>query len=375
MSAYETIPCTACGAPTTAAQPVCSLCEADKGLFAPPAAAPAPADPEFSRWWTTPDQSTGHAPSATLDIYSAQRAWAAARASPAAPAPEPESKCPMKAFLDKLNSPDPAVRAEAEAHAERVADEMSQARPRRAPAAEVAPVVVAGGRFEHVGTVWHERVNDEYHANLNEDLVTEGEVLYRFVSDQACADSAPAVVGAWIGVARLPHKATMVVATDFDNYALAYQRYDLGETRWFDAHTDTDRDVPLAFTPTHWLELPEKDQIVLAYADVLGDTLTADDIAKLRDALVWFGESTPESLEECEIYRTRLMRRLIKAVIGQRDRFHAAPESDMGAVKDHEIRDAVNRLRDVAIQFHHTQQLRSRIQDVVLPLLSRGHQA
>jgi hypothetical protein len=379
VSAYETIPCTECGGPTIAASPVCSLCEADKGLFAPRAAAPAPADPEFSRWWMTPDLLTGHAPSVSLDLGSAQKAWAAARAIPAA-APAPAPKCPMQAFLDKLDSADPAVRAEAEAHAERVADEMSRTKPVREPApARAQPVAVPGGRFEQVGTVWHERVNDEFHATLDDELVVEGERLYRFVASAAGvlpdADLAPAVLGAWIGVARLPHKATMVVATDFDNYALAYQRYDLGETRWLDAHTDTDRDVPLDFTPTHWLELPGKDQVLLAGADLLGDTLDADYIAKLRDALVWFGESTPESLEECEIYRTRLMRRLIAAVLEQRDRFHAEPPAGAGPLKDHEIRDAVNQLRDVAIQFHHTQQLRSRIQDIVLPLLTRGHQA
>lgn len=373
MSAYETIPCTECGGQTIAARPVCKLCEADKGLVAPPPPAPTPADPEFARWWMTPDAHTGHAPSVSLDLGSAQKAWAAARAIPVA-AHAPAPKCPMQAFLDKLDSADPAVRAEAEAHAERVADELSRTRPVREPApARAQPVVVPGGRFEQVGTVWHERVNDEFHATLDDDLVAAGERLYRFVATvgdvHPDSDLAPAGLGAWIGVARLPHKATMVVATDFDNYALAYQRYDLGETRWLDAHTDTDRDVPLDFTPTHWLELPGKDQVLL------GDTLDADYIAKLRDALVWFGESTPESLEECEIYRTRLMRRLITAVLEQRDRFHAEPPAGAGPLKDHEIRDAVNQLREVAIQFHHTQQLRSRIQDIVLPLLTRGNPA
>jgi hypothetical protein len=282
----------------------------------------------------------------------------------------------MGAFLAKLNSPDPAVRAEAEAHADRVADEMSQSMAARAPAEKVAPsVLVAGGRFEQVGTVWHERVNDEYHASLNDELVVEGEGLFRFVPSPQGEEPAPVFLDAWIGVERLPHKATLVVATDFDNYALAYQRYDLGETRWFDAHVDSDRDVPLDFTPTHWLELPKKDQILQACADVLGDSLDADDIAKLRAALVWFGESTPESMEECEIYRTRLTRRLIKAVLAHRDQAGAAQDSESDGLKDHEIRDAVNQLRDVAIQYHHTQQLRSRIQDIVLPLMKRGRAA
>ena len=305
MSAYETIPCTECGEPTIAARPVCSLCEADKGLFAPPAA-PAPADPEFARWWMTPDARTGHAPSACLDLGSAQKAWAAARALPAAaPAPAPEPKCPMRAFLDKLESPDPAVRAEAEAHAERVADEMSRSMPRREPAPVAKPVAVAGGRFEQVGTVWHERVNDEYHASLNDELVTEGQALYRFVADSAAG-------------------------------------------------------------------------AVPASEESFTDTLNADEIARLRDALVWMGESTYESLEECEIYRLRLVRRLISAVIGQRDQFYAQREAEPaagGPLKDHEIRDAVNQLRDVARQYHNTQQLRSRIQDIVLPLFTRGRQA
>ena len=55
---------------------------------------------------------------------------------------------------------------------------------------------------------------------------------------------------------RLPHKATMVLATDGDNYALAYQRYDLGETAWYDSSDKSDSDVPLDFTPTHWAEVP-----------------------------------------------------------------------------------------------------------------------
>lgn len=38
-------------------------------------------------------------------------------------------------------------------------------------------------------------------------------------------------------------------------------------------------------------------------------------------------------------------------------------------MKDHEIAALVNNLRDVAISFHGTQQLRSRIQDLVLPAI------
>jgi len=106
--------------------------------------------------------------------------------------------------------------------------------------------------------------------------------------------------------------------------------------------------------------------------------LDADDIRNMKDALSWMGESTPESLEECEIDRFRLMRRLIRAVLTSRDRAHEEvqkPEPATPAltspVKDHDIREAVNQLRDVAIQYHHTGQLRSRIQEVVLPLMAR----
>lgn len=57
----------------------------------------------------------------------------------------------------------------------------------------------------------------------------------------------------------LPHKATMVLVTDGDNYALAYQRYDLGETVWYDADDDSDSDVALDFAPTQWLAIPKPD--------------------------------------------------------------------------------------------------------------------
>jgi hypothetical protein len=55
---------------------------------------------------------------------------------------------------------------------------------------------------------------------------------------------------------ELPHKATMVLVTNGDDYALAYQRYDFGETVWYDAHDESDNDVPLSFTPTHWVDVP-----------------------------------------------------------------------------------------------------------------------
>ncbi len=46
-----------------------------------------------------------------------------------------------------------------------------------------------------------------------------------------------------------------------------------------------------------------------------------------------------------------------------------APPQAVPAIKDHQIAQAVNTLRDVAVQYHGTQQLRDRIADVVVPLL------
>lgn len=41
-------------------------------------------------------------------------------------------------------------------------------------------------------------------------------------------------------------------------------------------------------------------------------------------------------------------------------------------IKDHEIAQAVNTLRDIAIEFHGTQQLRERIAEVLRPLFKKG---
>lgn len=38
-------------------------------------------------------------------------------------------------------------------------------------------------------------------------------------------------------------------------------------------------------------------------------------------------------------------------------------------MKDHEIREIVNRLRDIAVLYHDTQQLRERIAGVIVPIL------
>jgi hypothetical protein len=104
------------------------------------------------------------------------------------------------------------------------------------------------------------------------------------------------------------------------------------------------------------------------------DTLCADDIEKLRQAVSWMGESTPESHEECGIHSLTLMRRLIAATLAGRDFAYAenAASGESRPLPDREIGLAINKLRDTAVQFHHTQQLRSRLQDVVLPLIARA---
>lgn len=38
------------------------------------------------------------------------------------------------------------------------------------------------------------------------------------------------------------------------------------------------------------------------------------------------------------------------------------------SVKDHELRNIINQLRDIAIEFHDTQQLRARIASTLIPL-------
>jgi hypothetical protein len=79
----------------------------------------------------------------------------------------------------------------------------------------------------------------------------------------------------WVKVSdRLPHKTTMVLVTDGADHALAYQRYDMGETVWCDAHNDEVRDVPLTFTPKHWLEIPhvqDADQQPVTPSGALAD--------------------------------------------------------------------------------------------------------
>lgn len=48
-------------------------------------------------------------------------------------------------------------------------------------------------------------------------------------------------------------------------------------------------------------------------------------------------------------------------------------DADGEPIKDHVIAHMVNRLRDVAIRFHDSQQLRERIAGVIVPVLKAGH--
>lgn len=40
-------------------------------------------------------------------------------------------------------------------------------------------------------------------------------------------------------------------------------------------------------------------------------------------------------------------------------------------MKDHEIRETINELRDIAIKYHDSQQLRQRIAGVILPMVKK----
>lgn len=40
-------------------------------------------------------------------------------------------------------------------------------------------------------------------------------------------------------------------------------------------------------------------------------------------------------------------------------------------MKDHEKRELINKLTDIAVRFGQTQQIRSRLQDVILPVLAK----
>lgn len=106
---------------------------------------------------------------------------------------------------------------------------------------------------------WLERCESKGHLEKCPDLVEPWERFDYRATTTAPEPSAPADKDAerWISVHdRLPHKATMVVVIDGSNYAFAYQRYNMGETEWYDADVDSEEDVPLSFKPTHWTPLP-----------------------------------------------------------------------------------------------------------------------
>ncbi|MCA2172248.1 DUF551 domain-containing protein [Escherichia coli] len=78
----------------------------------------------------------------------------------------------------------------------------------------------------------------------------------------------------------------------------------------------------------------------------------------LDRALTILGVALPISKEEFNLDAERWMQRLINRVIRlESELIPPSPE----AMKDHQIRELVNDLRDIAIEYHGTQQLRERI--------------
>ena len=80
-----------------------------------------------------------------------------------------------------------------------------------------------------------------------------------------------------------------------------------------------------------WLDRAARSAAQGTQPEPVDESLTADEIEALRSALNWMGESTYETLEECGIYQRNLVRRLIHAVVANRDATFAAqstqPES------------------------------------------------
>lgn len=318
MSGYESIACQDCGEETIRARPICSMCESFAALCSsPPPAQPDISDPQFKLWWQTPDAKTGKTPSSFLELNSALAAWQAARA------PQGLVWTKMHERLLANLAEDPSLNATTTGLQ---APEATSA-PEAAPARNT--VTVPGGVFEAVGSVWLDHVNGDYNAALDDMRVTAGDQLYRFIPAVACA------------VCK--------------SRGFAPSRSGTG-CEFCDG-------TECGASPG---SMPEAQH---------GDGLDADDITKLVRALSWLGESTPESHEVCGIRRYELVRRLIDANLATRDYAMAqAAQSSAEAspVKDHEIRLAVNQLCEVSIRFHRAGQLRSRIQDIVLPLLARA---
>jgi hypothetical protein len=104
-------------------------------------------------------------------------------------------------------------------------------------------------------------------ARTHSGIFTIAQVILKIRAARAAvAPAGHAEPVAWIAVETLPHKQTMVVATDFDTYALAYQRYDLGETVWYSADGPEDIEMQLTFSPTHWMAIPPRASIAAPVA-------------------------------------------------------------------------------------------------------------
>ena len=101
--------------------------------------------------------------------------------------------------------------------------------------------------------------------------------------------------------------------------------------------------------PTHWRPAP-----------ALPGSLAAP-VAQQSEAQAWTGEQIADACVKAGLGILEC-HGLLKTLKGQ--------QSEAGAPKDHEIREAINQLRDVAVQFHATQQLRERIAGIVLPLVA-----
>ncbi|WP_227454197.1 DUF551 domain-containing protein [Escherichia coli] len=89
----------------------------------------------------------------------------------------------------------------------------------------------------------------------------------------------------------------------------------------------------------------------------------------LDRALTILGVALPISKEEFNLDAERWMQRLINRVIRlESELIPPSPE----AMKDHQIRELVNDLRDIAIEYHGTQQLRERIALTVRAAMLQG---
>jgi hypothetical protein len=106
----------------------------------------------------------------------------------------------------------------------------------------------------------------------------------------------------------------------------------------------------------------------------------SDESATVREALQWYADEAAALARHLSggAHTAGVLASLTVLSLDAGRRARAAlaqAEPGQQPVKDHEIAQAVNSLRDIAIQFHATQQLRERIVGVVLPLLKRSRAA